>query len=468
MKPHLITDCSGAVLTALLVTPDGELVRCSQEIRQVAARHISQAILFDARVPEHSDFIWEDALETLAKATPQTFFQRARRIGLRRPWDGDASPDALQLASPIAVLSSPAAFADRVAAPALPRAAAALLAAQLEPVFAFAAERQPLSGVEAVVIVPSQTGRHARLVLQKIARRRGFPRLTVVRREIATAMALRSQAPCACIVAETAETDLHLHRVEIGGEAGHPHLRTTASVTLPSLGCSHWAARIAEAAQMPPSAVFERSLLALLTGSPDSLSQRLAHRALERALDAAWIDRQTIAEQLRGPLAQLGGEHLPLLFSGEVFTLPAVRAAFGTGALHTPTLDDAVRNVAAAMQSRFTVTSAADVRVNVFPGERLQLLSHALLPAPGERCRVDARYRVAGEHAGKTLLLHFLIGDATLAAMPLEVRGESDLHLILDLHRNRRGSRLQGAIEARVPGGTVGRARFAEELEVMR
>ena len=112
MRPQLIIDCGGGALSALLATADGELVPFSQEIRQVATRHVSPAILFEPRIVESPDFIWEDALETLSKSSAQNFFQRARRVGIRRPWDPNASAEALQLASPLTVLSSPAALAD--------------------------------------------------------------------------------------------------------------------------------------------------------------------------------------------------------------------------------------------------------------------------------------------------------------------------------------------------------------------
>jgi len=166
MRPQLIVDC-GHVLSALLVTADGQFVPCSQEIRQVATRHASTGILFDPRIAEHPDFVWDEALETLAKATPRNLFQRARRVGLRRPWDPQAVPEALQLASPIDVLSSAAALADRNA-DALPAVAFALLDALLDPLFAFVADRRIApTDVEPVVVLPAHASRPARVVLEK-------------------------------------------------------------------------------------------------------------------------------------------------------------------------------------------------------------------------------------------------------------------------------------------------------------
>jgi len=315
MKPQLIVDCSGSVLSALIVTADGELVPCSQEIQQVATRHVSTAILFEPRVVEDRGFIWEDALESLSKATAQSFFQRARRIGLRRPWDPEASADALHLASPLAVLSSPAALADRAARGALPRVAFALIDALLDPLFAFAREH---GACEAAVIVSPHTGRRARLVLQDVFRRRGLRRLSIVPREIAAAMELIAQAPCACIVVELSERDLRMHRVEIDGEPRMPRIRTVRSIALPDLGRAHWIAQVADALDEKPAAAFDRSLTSLLTGSPDALPPWVTHASLERALDERWIRAHALSGRLREPLADLAGENLPLLFAGEL------------------------------------------------------------------------------------------------------------------------------------------------------
>ncbi len=470
MKPRLIIDCGGVVHSALLVTAEGELVPCSQEVQQVATRHVSPAIFFEPRVVENSDFIWEDALETLSKASARNFFQRARRIGLRRPWDPQASANALQLAAPLTVLSSPAALADRLAASNLPQIGFALLDALLEPLFAFVAERQIVPpDLEVFVILPALTGRRARLVLQKVFRHRGVRRVTIVRRETAAAMALIAQTPCACIVVETSENDLHVHRVDIEGDPQQPRFRTTASIALPGLGWNHWLARIAGALQTTPSAAFGRSLTALLTGSPDSLPQQFTHAALLRALDEAWIDANALTERFRDVLAGLAGQNLPVIFAGELFTLEPIRAAFGVQAVHTPLLDDAVRNVALAAQTPFTAASNSGLRVNTFHGNDVELLSHAQLPAPGESCRVDADFRLAGDRAGKSFLIQMLWGDATLCAMPVELRSDDEVRLSVHLRRSRTGSRLHGTLEARMPRDVVvAHARFTEELEVTR
>lgn len=471
MKPAFVINCGDGALGGMLVTAHGELVPWSQEIQQVATRYVSPAILFESRVIEHPDFIWEDALEAVAKASAQTFFQRVRRIGLRRPWDPQATPDALQLASPLSLLSSPAAVADRTAGALLPRVGLALLDALLEPAFAFITERQlAASDLEAVVIVSSRTGHRARLVLQKLFRRRGFRRVTIIRREIAMAMALVAQTPCACIVIETLEDDLCLHRVEIEGDAQQPRFRTAGSATLTGLGWNHWSARIAGALHIMPSTAFERSLTALLTGSPESLPPPVTYAALQSALDENWITENTLTEQLREPLADLAGENLPIFFAGEIFTLDAVRALFGGRAVRAPKLDDAVRSVAGALQTRFTVVSSGSLRVNTFCGSSSELLADAQLPAAGATCRVDVDFRLAGERAaGKPFLIHLSWGEALLCVMPLELRSHDELRLTVHLRRSHGGSRLHGTLEARMPRDVVvARSRFAEELEVTR
>ncbi len=478
MRPQLIIDCGGRVLSALLVTADGELVPCSQEIRQVATRHVSADILFEPRIAEDREFIWEDALETVSKAGAHNFFQRARRIGLRRPWDPQALADALQITSPLSVLSSPAALADRVVGAALPGIGLALLDALLDPMFAFIAEREIApNDVDSVVVLPAQTGRHARLVLQKLFRHRGFRRVTTVRREAAAAMALVGQAPCECVVVETSETDLHFHRVVIGGDADERRFQTAASVTLTGFGWNHWSSRIAEALRTTPCAAFERSLTALLTGSPDSLSSRITHGALQSVLDDTWIAAHDMSDRLREPLARLDGEGLPLIFAGEIFTLDAVRRVFGGCAADAPILDQIVRNVALAVRSPLVLASGGSLRVNTFHGEAIELLAQAQLPASGEACHVEIDFRVAGDAAaGKVFLIHLLWGadrapegNATLCALPLELRGHGEVRLAVDVRRSRNGRRLHGTVEARMPRDVVvAHARFGEELEVAR
>lgn len=477
MRPQLIVDCGGRVLSALLVTADGDLVPCSQEIRQLATRYLSNSILFEPRVAEDRELLWDEALETLAKTTPRTFFQRARRIGLRRPWDPQASAEALQLASPLTVLSSASALADRSVSRILPAVGLALLDAILETAFAFVAERQLVpADVDPVLVLPAQTGRPARLMLQKLFRRRGFRRLTVVRREIAAAMALVDQSPCECLVVETSEHDLHLHRVVLDKEGDVRQFRTATSMTFRGLGWSHWVARTADALRVTPSAAFDRSLTALLTGSPESLPPRVTHAALESVLDDPWSRRET--ELLREVLTAIGANgSLPVVFAGEIFTLDAVRRLFGHTTIDAPVLDSPSRSVARALRSRVTVLPSGTLRVNTFHGETVALIAPAQLPAPGESSFAATDFRFAGDGAaGKPFLIHLLWGtdsvpegNATLCALPLELRGENELRLTVQLRRSASGRRLHGTVEARIPRNVVAaRARFTEELEVTR
>jgi hypothetical protein len=484
MRPHLIIDL-GRVLSALLVTADGQFVPCSQDIRQIATRHVSTGVLFDPRISEDADFVWDEALEALGKATPRNLFQRVRRIGLRRPWDPQAAADTLlQLASPIEVLSSASALADRNAAAVLPAVAFALLDALLEPVFTFVTDRHILaSGVEPVVIVPAHASRAARLVLEKLFRRRGFRRLTIVRREIAAAMALVEKAPAQCVVVDAADDDLHVHRVTIEDRDDGRLFHTAASTSIHGLGWSHWSTCIAAALQTHSSASFERGLLALLTGSPESLPSRLTHGALASVLDDTWLAARTA--EVRAALREALDSPC-VLFSGEIFALEIVRKAFGaSNAVGEPVLDHAVRGVARAVcwlhgdgSRQLTIASGGTLRVDAGNGETVELLAPAQLPPAGETCHLATEFRLAGEPGGTAFLLNLLWGtdrvpggNATVCALPLDLGrdGGGTLRLAVTLRRTRSGRRLSGTVEARMQGGVAAaRAQFAEELEVTR
>ena len=489
MRPQLIIDCGGTVLSALLVTGDGQIVPCSQDIRGVAVRHVSTSLLFEPRVSEDSDFVWEDALESLAKAGGRDFFQRARRIGLRRPWDPRAAADALPLASPLAVLSSPVALADPSVHGVLPRMTAVLLDALLDPMFAFVAGRHAFSDVEAVVVLPAHASRAARLVLEQIFRRRAFHQVTIVRREIAAAMALAAGAPLQCIVVDATDDDLHLHRVVIDGDAAELRFRTAASATAHGLGRGEWISRIAAAARVTPSSTFERNLTTLLSGSPESLPPRFTQSALQNVLDDAWVEKQrrNVTERLFEPLGCLAAApDAPRLFVGDIFALEAVRRSFGDTASPIPALDRVTRGVAAAMQwlggsagRRLVLTPGGSLRLDTLHGDAIELIPRAQLPEPGETCRVETAFRFAGDAGSdKTLLVHLQWGsdrapegNATLCALPLDLRQRrgDELRLALQLRRNRAGTRLRGSVEARLPHGAVAaRAQFAEELEVRK
>ena len=468
MMPRLIVDCGGRVLSALLVNAAGELVPWSQEIHQLAARHVSMDILFDPAAMQDRDFIWEDALDTLTRAGTRGFFARARRLGLRRPWDPGASAHALQLASPLAVLSSAAALADRTAGVVLPRVGSAMLGAILDPLFAFVAEqRLAPHDLGSIVIVPANTGRHARTVLRQLFRRRGFHRVNIVHREIATAMALVEHAPCECTVIEMSENDLHVHRVAIDGDPSEPRFRTVSTDTILGLGRTHWMARLATALQTAPSAAFDRSLTTLLTGSPDSLPARTTHAAIDGAAADAFAAVDLAAVRRVIP-------SLPLLFAGELFALEPLRRIFGTPATGVPLLDHALRSVALATEGRWGVAYGGSLRVNTARGEAHELLASAQLPASGEMCRFESAFRVAGDRTGNRSFLvhlqwgadHAPNGNATLCALPVELL-DNVLRLTVQLRRSRTGRRVHGIAE--VYGAcddAIARAHFSHELEV--
>lgn len=488
MRPQVIIDC-GRVISAILVTAERQLVPCSQEIRQVATRHLSADVLFDPRASEHPDFVWEEALEMIAKSTPRTFFQRAQRAGLRRPWDPRATADVLRLASPITVLSSAAALADRNAAPALPAVTSALLDALLEPAFAFVADRRiEPADLDPVIVVPAHASRAACLLLEKVIRRRGFTNVTIIRREIAAAMALIEDAPAECIVIDAGGDDLHVHRIAIEADDQIRRFRTVVSATARDLGWSYWSAEIASALNQAPSAAFERRLLALLTGSPESLGGSFTYAALQSVLDDAWIAARSreLRERLREPLERVGAVGRTVICTGEIFAIDAVHETFGVvnsaGAL---LFDRSVRGVASALlwlhggdSRRLAISRGGTLRLDSGRGDTVELLAATQLPEAGEVCHVTADFRFAGDAIATSFLLNLQWGsddapegNATLCAVPLELRADArdGIRLTVKLRRSRTGRRLSGSVEARMWSDVVaGHARFAEQLEVMK
>lgn len=487
MRAQLIIDCGGRVLTALLMLPDGAIVPVSQEIHNVATRHVSMDVLFDPRVTEGPDFQWEDALESLGKARARDFFHRARRIGMRRPWDAHASADALRLAPPLEVLSSAAALADRAAAEALPRVSLALADALLEPAFAFAAEHKLPSGdVDVTLVIPSHAGRAARTGLEKLVRRRGFRRATIVRRELAVALTSLEQSLRECVVVDATGEDLHMHRIAFEG-ASDRTVRTAQSSTSRGFGWTHWVSRIAAAAGASASRSFDRGLVALLTGSPESLPSTLTHAALHAALDDAWVDAERCvwSAGLRERYEAIGAGDVPVLFAGEIFALDAVRRVFdGSTASDDDGIGAAARGVAQAIRwlaadpsRKLLLESAGSLRLDSLHGQAFELLSPGQMPAPGESCHVERMFRFAGEQSADTVFLFHLLwgtdaapeGNATLAAVPLELQHERDgeLRVTVHLRRSTNGALLSGTAEARA-GRNAATAQFTHDLEVRR
>lgn len=479
MNAQLIIDCSGRTMTALLAMPDGSLLPVSQDIRNVATRHVSTDVFFDPRASEHADFVWEDALESLSRARPRDLFQRARRIGLRRPWDTQTAGDALQIASPLRVLSSAAALADRAAAPAVAQFSVALLDAQLDPVLAFAFERCAPAATAVVAIVPSRIGRVARLGLHRLLRRRGAGSVTLIRRDLATALLLIEEAADRAIVFEADGDDVLVQHVGFDGVSRRT-LSCSRTVTLHGSGWSFWAARVAAALGTPRSPAFDRALLSFVSGCPDTADAPLTRAAVEQALDVTWVAAARAEWNAR--LAQHGiALDAPLLFAGEIFAIDPIRTAC-SGTEGVPVLEAASRGVANAIRwhaadaaRTLHLSCGGTLRLDTQHGDAVELLASDQLPAAGEACHVERTFRFAGEHAaGTSFLVHLQWGsdrdpdgNATLAAIPLELQADADreLHVRLSLRRSGGGARITGTAEARNGRNTV-RAQFSHDLEV--
>jgi len=479
-RAQLIVDCGGRILTSLVVTKDGQRLPVSQEIRQVATRHVPAGIVFDSRAASDSELSWEELLESIEKAGAHNFFQRARRIGLRRIWD--AGTEGVLLASPLAVLSSPEALSDSVARASLAPVGFALLEALLEPVFAFLSARSMKSAdVDPILVLPSNSGRIARLVLQKIFRRRGFPRPVIVPREIAAAMALTDGLATECVVCDVADDDLRLSNIHVEKDERVRRFRTLSSQTISGIGWNHWMQRIA-AAMRERTATVDRAITAMLGGLPGSVT----YGSLEKVLNANWIDvqRNDIADRLSG----CGGA--PMIVAGAVFAIDAIRAlitSFGEPCeslppLEAPILDRLVESVASAIRwlredaaRSIVIERCGSLRIDTFRGEAFEIVPEAQLPAGGESCAVEREFRFAGG-AEESFLLHMLwgsdvatAGNATLCAAPLELtaepRGDRLLRVGVQLRRSADGRRMRGTIEARLAsGGASVRERFVEEV----
>lgn len=455
MRAQLIIDCGRSIVSALIVTADGALVPCSREIRQTSTRHIPAGIVFERRASERSDFGWEEALEALAAAHPHQFFARARRIGLHQPWEEDLPAGALDLASPLSLLSSAAALTDPSVQPALLAVGVALLDALLDPIFAFSAARKfAPADVDVVVIISANVGRLARAALHKIVRRRGFRRLTLLTREIAATMALVETPAAGCLVWEASDHGLHLHRVAVEREGDEQRLTTTASHTLRA---SSWSKR-------------------------DRQGLR----------DDSWREQQRaeLAPRLRQALAQME-EDLPSIAVGEICALDDVRRllldAGGVEecapASDVPVLDRLTRGAATAAlwlrgsaSRRIVIRASGGLRVNTLRGETVEILSSEQLPGAGESCHVGVTLPLCGATDSNTpFLLHFLWGgdrapegDATLCALRLDRDAARDgrdaLHISVHLRRSRSGRRLDGTVHVR---GAAADSRFTHEFPLL-
>jgi hypothetical protein len=494
MRPRLIIDFGDRTIFALLVTPDGELLPCSQEVRQVTTRYFSTEILFDPKESERPDFFWEEALAPLAAADSRTLFARMRRLGVRRPWEFDSPAEALRLPSPLAVLSSPAALVDPLVKAVLPGVGVALLAGLLEPVFAAATSRGvSLQNTEAIVVVASSTSLQARRALYKVLRRCGFPQLTLLPREIAAGMVLAAEPPPEYCVWDMMGDDLHLHRVAVESWKEVRRFRTVTTRTIRGLGWPYWVQQVATALAstqrtdssrlIAPS--LDRALMGLLGGSHDSTEVpatpplRLTHDLLNETFAPGQFPE--LAPEVHGlvrpVIEELSAVGLPTILLGAICGLERMEALFlalseasqPPAVAQRSSLERTAYGVAdlllwlrAAPGRRFEIPPSGSLRLNTLHGDTCELLTAEQLPSPGEHGHFQRSFHFAGSpQPAETFLLHLLWGadiapegNATLCTIPLElepqVRGNGDLCLSLDLLRSRSGRRLTAHVEARL------------------
>jgi len=512
MRPALIVDFSDRTFSALLVTAEGRIDPCSQEIRQVLTRTFSAEVLFDPQVTNDPDFDWDDAVEALTKAGTRGFFHRARRLGLRRPWELASPAEALRLSSPLAVLSSPAALADPLIQPVLPEVAIVLLDALLEPVFAYLANREHgARTMDAFVVVPASTGRQARLAFHKVFRRRGFRRLTIVSREVAAALALAGEPPAQLLVWDAMGDDLHLSKVAVESTAGRCRVQVLSARTVRGLGWPYWVRQILMALALkgripdPPGAMLpalDRALMGLLSDSQDSADLptspplRLTHELLQELFDAEGSQALLVdlLDRLGSHLAAFDIKGSPVILLGAACGVEKIQKAILSlmdgsqpeTVAGIKTLERGARGIAAARLwlrdetgRRVEIPPSGSLRLNTLHGDACELLPAAKLPSPGEQCCLQQAFHFAGDRgAADPFLLHLLWGadpspegNASLCTLPLERTSASGDggELLLSLHlRRSAGGRLSATVDAGFAGDATpqrrARAFFAEDF----
>lgn len=519
VRPLLIVDLSQRALSALVVTPEGEVLPASPEVRNVATRVLSVDILYDPRRLHDPDLDWEEALEALSRSTPRNLFERARRIGLIRPWDRRSHDDLLRLASPLAVLSTPEARLDLELRPVLSAVAVALLGALLDPLFSSLAQlRLTLRQAEALMILPAEFGRGARLALHRVCRRRGLRRLFFLSRELAAAMA-RVESPGEYQVWDVAGDDLRLHHVTVEtdeADEARRRLRTVATRTVQGLGWPHWVREVAAAlhlkgllAAVPTPTVLaalDGALASLLGGMPGTLDLptqpvlRLNHGVLEEALGGGWSAAQVavLAPAVAPALAALvpaGAPPTQLCGLGTACGLTAVEqtlAALAGGtfvplAAGAPAPERLVRGVATGVLWRrahparcIEAVAGGSLRLDSLSGEACEILPASHLPRPGAACSLRRRFVISGASGEKapSLLVHLLWGadaapdgNSSLCALSLgpvaaSAAPERALWLALHLSRSASGRQLRTTFEACLDGvdAPVSRGFFATHL----
>ncbi len=494
MRPQLVIEVGDRTLSSLLITPVGQVLPCSEEIHGIATRYLSSEIFFDPRQSVDPDFIWEEAAEALAKATSRNFFQRARRLGLRRPWDPQPSSDWLRLPSPLAVLSAPAALTDTATRPVLAAVSIILLEALLDPIFAFVSQRGfAVKETEVFVVIPSYIGQRARLSLHRVFRRRGFSRLTLVNREIAAAMTLLDEDVPAVVVLDVASDGIHLHHVRLEGTGPLRQVRTLALRTVRGFGWSHWIQQMVAALRalhLSPaplgslSSDLDRALMGLILGNPAapdlpplSPSLRLSRELLQEILGTEQLLRWTteLRCNLEPALAGIDAVGLPMILLGtlsgleplEQILLSSAGGAQPLAIAQVPVLERASRGVTQALlwlrrdiERRVETPPSGSLRVDTLSGEALEMLPATRLPDPGEECYMRQSFRLADNGvAGVPFFLRLLWGsdssphgNAVFCALPVEVDSvaskERIFSLSIRLRRSNGGHRLSGDIEA--------------------
>lgn len=487
-RAQLIVDYGSRILTAVMRTANGDVIPCSQEIGAQTARYLPSELFYDPRGEGQRESL-EEALDAVTASNAQNFFQRARRLGLRRFWDVEENGEALALPSPWSLLSSAGALADRQLAPILPRVGAAIVDAQLRPIFDFVAGRGlAAEDLEPIVILPAHVGGQARRMLRTLLRRRGFARSTVIGREIAAAMALVEGTAERCSVADITDDDLHVHTVAIARGDRELSIRTVEGSTFRGLGRSWWIARIDDAlrrkgiVRSAPS-LLERTLTSLITGVGEP-PFRLTHGVLQGALDSSW-QRQCAADFASQITAVAKAD--PLVVIGDLCALEPVRNAFallGSAGEGAPKMaDHLARNVASAISTtsrrggRLVIPASGTLRLNTLAGEAVEIVAPAQLPCDGEDTFLSSAFHFVGDYASEqSFLLHLLWGadrspegNATLCALPLGVTApvarNLTVRVAVHLRRTRDGSRLRGRVEARLNGASAGaHAVFDQEF----
>lgn len=512
MRPHLIVDFREHSLFALLLTEEGDLVPCSQELEGAVTRYLPADLLLDPSVAERADFDWEAVQDLFLAGTQRAFAARSRRLGLLRPWELQSGSEAVVMEHPLAVLSSPVTEEEPARRRELLEATAFMIRELLSPIFRFVSHRELATHeVEVVAVVSAKAGRRAILMLHKIFRQAGFRRLGLLRRESAAALALLLEgSPSGNLIVDLEDEALHVHKVLLGHDTDHITLETAGSRSLRGLGRSFLIQRLAAALQrtgrLPeraPLTALGRALLGLsgiayseeVPGEPPF---RLTHGLLGELFAAGLGDKwaSELNDRLRPILLELGTESAPIMVGlGSALATPEVeellvRAVDGkqpVSVAQTPVRERCARGVAALLiwlagnpHRRLEVREAGGLRIDTMRGGSLELLSAATLPqAPGESRVIHQRLRL--ECASRTvyesgrILVNLFWGcnpdpryAASLCTLAVDVattRAPQPHHLDLVLHfkRNRHG-RLVGWVDATLAGahGTQ-RLRFAAD-----